>query len=109
MVRSAFRQRETVHPSPRKKPVRVLPAHFHQAGTVACSVLTRIELPRVIELAYARAALICAGRSEGKDFKIFLSCSPVASISKTCHTIIRVPLKVGLPWQIFGSATMCLL
>jgi len=31
---------------------------------------------------------------------------PSATSSKTCHTMIRVPLKVGLPWQMRGSATM---
>lgn len=31
---------------------------------------------------------------------------PSATSSNTCQTMIRVPLKVGLPWQISGSATM---
>ncbi len=31
---------------------------------------------------------------------------PSATSSNTCHTMIRVPLNVGLPWQISGSATM---
>jgi hypothetical protein len=31
---------------------------------------------------------------------------PCASSSRICHTIIRVPLNVGLPWQTLGSATM---
>ncbi len=31
---------------------------------------------------------------------------PAAASSKTCQTMMRVPLKVGLPWQISGSATM---
>lgn len=31
---------------------------------------------------------------------------PSATSSKTCQTMMRVPLKVGLPWQISGSATM---
>src|SRR6266581_761222 len=32
---------------------------------------------------------------------------PWASSSRICHTMMRVPLNVGLPWQISGSATMC--
>src|ERR1043166_6553529 len=32
---------------------------------------------------------------------------PWASSSRICQTIMRVPLKVGLPWQTNGSATMC--
>src|SRR3989441_1796995 len=32
---------------------------------------------------------------------------PWASSSRICQTMMRVPLKVGLPWQISGSATMC--
>ena len=39
---------------------------------------------------------------------ISLHVSPLASASKTCQTIMRVPLNVGLPWQISGSATICL-
>jgi hypothetical protein len=35
--------------------------------------------------------------------------SPRARASSTCHTMMRVPLKVGFPWQISGSATMCAL
>ena len=31
---------------------------------------------------------------------------PSATSSSTCHTIMRVPLNVGFPWQISGSATM---
>ena len=31
---------------------------------------------------------------------------PSATSSSTCQTMMRVPLKVGLPWQISGSATM---
>jgi hypothetical protein len=31
---------------------------------------------------------------------------PYATSSNTCQAIMRVPLKVGLPWQISGSATM---
>jgi len=31
---------------------------------------------------------------------------PSATSSSTCQTIIRVPLNVGFPWQISGSATM---
>jgi len=31
---------------------------------------------------------------------------PSATSSKTCQTMMRVPLNVGLPWQISGSATM---
>ncbi len=31
---------------------------------------------------------------------------PSARSSSTCHTMIRVPLNVGLPWQIAGSATI---
>jgi hypothetical protein len=31
---------------------------------------------------------------------------PSATSSNTCQTMIRVPLNVGLPWQISGSATM---
>lgn len=31
---------------------------------------------------------------------------PSATSSSTCQTMMRVPLKVGLPWQITGSATM---
>jgi hypothetical protein len=32
---------------------------------------------------------------------------PSATSSSTCQTMIRVPLKVGWPWQIKGSAMMC--
>lgn len=32
---------------------------------------------------------------------------PAATSSRTCQTMMRVPLKVGLPRQIAGSATMC--
>jgi len=32
---------------------------------------------------------------------------PSTTSSNTCQTMIRVPLKVGWPWQINGSATMC--
>ncbi len=32
---------------------------------------------------------------------------PAATISKTWSTMIRVPTKVGAPWQISGSATIC--
>jgi len=31
---------------------------------------------------------------------------PSATSSSTCQTIMRVPLNVGFPWQISGSATM---
>ena len=31
---------------------------------------------------------------------------PSATSSNTCHTMMRVPLNVGLPWHISGSATM---
>jgi len=31
---------------------------------------------------------------------------PSATSSSTCQTMMRVPLNVGLPWQISGSATM---
>jgi hypothetical protein len=31
---------------------------------------------------------------------------PAATSSRTCQTMMRVPLKVGLPWQIAGSATI---
>jgi len=31
---------------------------------------------------------------------------PSATSSRTCQTMIRVPLKVGFPWQISGSATI---
>jgi len=31
---------------------------------------------------------------------------PSATSSSTCQTMIRVPLKVGCPWQISGSAAM---
>ncbi len=31
---------------------------------------------------------------------------PSATISGTCHTMMRVPRKVGLPWQMSASATM---
>jgi hypothetical protein len=31
---------------------------------------------------------------------------PSATSSSTCQTIMRVPLKVGCPWQISGSATI---
>ncbi len=33
---------------------------------------------------------------------------PSATSSSTCQTMMRVPLNVGLPWQICGSATMYL-
>lgn len=32
---------------------------------------------------------------------------PSSSCSRTIHTMMRVPLKVGCPPQILGSATMC--
>lgn len=42
----------------------------------------------------------------GKCLGKFSSGSPSERCSNTCQTIIRVPLKVGLPWQTFGSATI---
>lgn len=40
-------------------------------------------------------------------FTISSGVMPCASSSRICQTIIRVPFKVGLPWQTSGSATMC--
>src|SRR5262245_8019039 len=31
---------------------------------------------------------------------------PLASCRRICRTMMRVPMNVGLPWQILGSATM---
>lgn len=41
-------------------------------------------------------------------FTIALGDIPCANSSRTCQTMIRVPLKVGLPWHISGSATIWL-
>src|SRR3989304_6376835 len=55
-----------------------------------------------------RTASVIASRLIAPSYSEMISSHvvPSATMSITCLTMIRVPLKVGLPWQISGSVTM---
>ena len=82
------------------------------AASAACpdgDVLT--NLPRLSSQARresltASATAAKAMRPPQRVLQINSQERPSATSSRTCQTIIRVPLKVGLPWQISGSATI---
>ncbi len=59
--------------------------------------------------AYSRASLIIASVNLGYSSMSFFGVSPAAINSTISPTRILVPLKVGFPWQISVSATICLL
>src|SRR4051812_11422096 len=61
-----------------------------------------------MELAYSNAARIWAAVRVENAERTSAGVAPSASISRTCQTITRVPLNVGFPWQMAGSAMMCL-
>jgi len=83
--------------------VLVQDVHSRQA-TACCQVSPFLANNCLPSWSASRAAarLTRPGKCLGKSS----SGSPRAKCSNTCHTMIRVPLKVGLPWQTSGSATM---
>ena len=53
------------------------------------------------------SAMASAQTLPSHSLSIFSHDRPSSSCSRTIHTMMRVPLNVGCPPQIFESATMC--
>src|SRR4051812_48658785 len=95
-------------PTPQKLPLLeddVLVENVHSRQATARSHVSPFRANNSLpswSASRAAARLTRPGKCLGK----FSSGSPSARCSNTCQTIIRVPLKVGLPWQTSGSATI---
>jgi hypothetical protein len=104
--------------SPRPEELRLIPGKVlvQQVQAATNSVLLRTvrragpswRLSQALSASLTASPTAARGmRPSQRTLQIKSQERPSTTSSNTCQTMIRVPLKVGWPWQIDGSATMC--